>query len=113
MSWDAGIDDGKGAFPFGRPIRWIVALLDGRVVPFAIHGLVNGEKGPVLVQSGKQTVGHRFLPRGEARIREGLQAAAAGPGADHELVTEWRDLVEFPTVLVGRVPAEFETLPAL
>ena len=142
MSWDAWIDDGKGAFPFGRPIRWIVALLDGRVVPFAIHALVGGEKGPVLVQSGTQTVGHRFLPRGDAgrplgissfadlkqtlarhfvlvdpadrevRIREGLKSAAAAPGAtDHELVTEWRDLVEFPTVLAGRVPDEFQTLP--
>src|SRR5262245_52986003 len=27
MSWDAWLEDGKGAFPFGRPIRWIVALL--------------------------------------------------------------------------------------
>jgi glycyl-tRNA synthetase beta subunit len=66
MSWDAWIDDGKGAFPFGRPIRWIVALLDGRVVPFAIHGMVNGEKGKVVVESGKQTFGHRFLPKGNA-----------------------------------------------
>ena len=45
MSWDAWLDDGKGAFPFGRPIRWLVALLDGDVVPFAIHALVAGAKG--------------------------------------------------------------------
>ena len=25
MSWDAWLDDGRGAFPFGRPIRWLVA----------------------------------------------------------------------------------------
>jgi glycyl-tRNA synthetase beta chain len=142
MSWDAWIDDGKGAFPFGRPIRWMVALLGGQVVPFTIHGLVDGGKGPVVLQSGTQTLGHRFLPRGEggrpvevssfdglrqalarhfvlvdpaereARIRQGLEAAAAGAGAGHELVGEWRDLVEYPTVLVGRVPEEFESLPA-
>ena len=29
MSWDAWLEDGKGAFPFGRPIRWLVALLGG------------------------------------------------------------------------------------
>jgi glycyl-tRNA synthetase beta chain len=141
MSWDAWIDDGKGAFPFGRPIRWMVALVDGRVVPFAIHAMVNGEKGPVVVQSGRQTVGHRFLPRGdagrpldvssfadlkqtlarhfvlvdpaerEARIREGLARAGAGEADDHGLLAEWRDLVEFPTVLAGQVPDEFAALP--
>jgi glycyl-tRNA synthetase beta chain len=141
MSWDAWIDDGKGAFPFGRPVRWMVALLDGRVVPFAIHAMVNGARGAVVVETGQQTFGNRFLPREaagrpldvasfdgfkqglarhfvlvdpaerEARIRDGLRAAAGGSGADHELVSEWRDLVEFPTVLVGRVPDEFKTLP--
>ena len=25
MSWDAWLEDGRGAFPFGRPIRWLVA----------------------------------------------------------------------------------------
>ena len=45
MSWDAWLDDGKGAFPFGRPIRWLVALLDGTVMPFVIYELVDGAKG--------------------------------------------------------------------
>ncbi len=66
MSWDAWIEDGKGAFPFGRPIRWIVALLDGEIVPFAIHEMVDGKPGPVVVHSGNSTFGHRFLPRGAA-----------------------------------------------
>ena len=141
MSWDAWIDDGKGAFPFGRPIRWMVALVGGRVVPFAIHAMVDGAKGPVVVQTGAHTFGHRFLPREaagrpldvasfdgfkkalaghfvlvdpaerEARIREGLRSATVEFGADHALILEWRDLVEFPTVLVGGVPDEFMTLP--
>jgi glycyl-tRNA synthetase beta chain len=66
MSWDAWIEDGKGAFPFGRPIRWIVALLAGEVVPFRIHQMVDGGPGPVVVESGSRTFGHRFLPRGAA-----------------------------------------------
>jgi glycyl-tRNA synthetase beta chain len=141
MSWDAWVDDGKGAFPFGRPIRWMVALLDGRVVPFAIHAMVDGSRGPVVVESGQWTFGHRFLPRAdggrpldvgsfdgyrgalarhfvlvdpaerEARIRQGLASAGALAAADHPLVSEWRDLVEFPTVVVGRVPDEFLSLP--
>ncbi len=66
MSWDAWIDDGKGAFPFGRPVRWMVALLDGAVVPFVIHALVDGARGAAIVESGAVTYGHRFLPRGKA-----------------------------------------------
>jgi len=66
MSWDAWIDDGKGAFPFGRPIRWLVALLGGAVVPFAIRALEHGGAGEVIVRSGDQTYGHRFLPKGAA-----------------------------------------------
>jgi glycyl-tRNA synthetase beta chain len=42
MSWDACLDDGRGAFPFGRPIRWMIVLLDGVGVPFVIHGLEAG-----------------------------------------------------------------------
>jgi glycyl-tRNA synthetase beta chain len=66
MSWDAWLEDGKGAFPFGRPIRWLVLLLGGEVVPFAIHGLVAGARGEVIVRSGDRTRGHRFFPRDEA-----------------------------------------------
>jgi glycyl-tRNA synthetase beta chain len=43
-----------------------VALLDGKVVPFAIRQLVEGGPGPVAVESGDRTFGHRFLPRGAA-----------------------------------------------
>jgi glycyl-tRNA synthetase beta chain len=66
MSWDAWIDDGKGAFPFGRPIRWMVALLGGKVVPFVIHSLEDGARGKPAVEAGPVTYGHRFLPRGKA-----------------------------------------------
>jgi glycyl-tRNA synthetase beta chain len=141
MSWDAWLDDGKGAFLFGRPIRWMVALLDGEVVPFAIHALVDGARGDVVVSSGRVTYGHRFLPRGsgghpiearsfadlseklkaacvlldpserEARIKQGL-GQAGRIDDDHGLVAEWRDLVEYPTVVIGTIPAEFRTLPA-
>ncbi|HET8645742.1 MAG TPA: glycine--tRNA ligase subunit beta, partial [Vicinamibacteria bacterium] len=66
MSWDAWLEDGKGLFPFGRPIRWLVALLDGQVVPFTIYTAVAGARGEPLVQAGSDTRGHRFLPRDQA-----------------------------------------------
>ena len=30
------LDDGRGELLFGRPIRWILFLYGGRVVPFVI-----------------------------------------------------------------------------
>jgi glycyl-tRNA synthetase beta chain len=143
MSWDAWLDDGRGAFPFGRPIRWLVLLFAGEVVPFAIYEAAGGGKGPVLVESGALTRGHRFLPRvgklagrpvrirsfadlkkklaarfvlvdpleREARIGEGLDPHRSRVRDDHGLPREWRDLVEFPTVVLGSVPAQFRTLP--
>ena len=36
MHWDAMLEDGKGELLFGRPIRWILYLYGGRVVPFTI-----------------------------------------------------------------------------
>ena len=53
MHWDATI--GGVSFPFGRPIRWIVALFDGAVVPVRIE-VAGGE--PVV--GGNQSRGHRF-----------------------------------------------------
>jgi glycyl-tRNA synthetase beta chain len=62
MRWDALLDDGKGDLPFGRPIRWIVFLYGGRVVPFTILRAANAQGGLVQdVRSGAVTYGHRFL----------------------------------------------------
>jgi glycyl-tRNA synthetase beta chain len=62
MHWDAMLEDGKGDLPFGRPIRWIVFLYGGRVVPFTIVRAANAQGGLVQdVRSGAVTYGHRFL----------------------------------------------------
>lgn len=140
MGWDAWLDDGKGAFPFGRPVRWMVALLDGTVLALAVHHLVDGARGDVAVEAGASTFGHRFLPRGAggralpvrsladlqrtlrehfvlldpAEREERIRGALAGEeiADDHGLLAEWRDLVEYPTVVVGGIPEEFRSLPA-
>jgi glycyl-tRNA synthetase beta chain len=141
MSWDAWLDDGKGTFPFGRPIRWLVVLMDGQVVPFTIHAARGAAKGAPIVESAAVTYGHRFLPPGaagrpipvrswdelrraleehrvivdpaerEATIRKQL-GPSGGPGlSDFGLLAEWKHLVEYPTVVFGRIPEEFRTLP--
>ena len=62
MKWDACLDDGKTELPFGRPIRWILFLYGGRVVPFSIYRSRLAQ-GPLVqeIRSGAVTFGHRFL----------------------------------------------------
>jgi glycyl-tRNA synthetase beta chain len=62
MRWDARLDDGKGELPFGRPIRWILYLYGGRVVPFTIGRSPLASSSRVQeIGSGSNTYGHRFL----------------------------------------------------
>lgn len=142
MNWDAWLDDGRGSFEFGRPIQWMVALLNGEVVPLTIFDAVSGARGAIRVVSGRRSMGHRFYPRGTAgrgfdvrsfaELEAGLTArsvildparrrdrikwnveAAGGEvsGEAANLVQEWADLVEYPTVVVGAIPPEFADLP--
>ncbi len=62
MRWDAWLDDGKGELTFGRPIRWLLFLYGGRVVPFDIRR-TDAAQAPLVqeVRSGAMTYGHRFL----------------------------------------------------
>jgi len=141
MSWDAWLDDGKGAFPFGRPIRWLLMLLGGEVVPFTIFSLERGAKGRSVVESGASSRGHRFLPRGAAdarfavsgfdslcsglrergvvllrderlaAIRQALEPVRGELQDDHGLLADWASLVEHPNVVFGAIPPEFQALP--
>jgi glycyl-tRNA synthetase beta chain len=62
MNWDARLEDGRGNFTFGRPIRWLLFLYGGRVVPYTIPR-TDDASGPLVqdVESGAVTYGHRFL----------------------------------------------------
>ena len=44
---------------FSRPIRWLVALLDGKVIPFELAG----------IRAGSVTSGHRFLGKTKIPVR--------------------------------------------
>src|SRR6187397_1631647 len=62
MRWDAYLEDGKGDLPFARPIRWLILLYGGRVVPFVIRRTESAQ-GPLVqdIRTGANTYGHRFL----------------------------------------------------
>ena len=117
---------------FVRPVRWIVGLLDGEVLPLEYAG----------VKAGSQSRGHRILAASDVRIsspsaydaelksqkviadpterhnqiREALDAATrAIPGArwheDAELLQTVVNLTEFPGVILGNFDRAFLSLP--
>ena len=63
MHWDAMLDDGTGELLFGRPIRWILYLYGGRVVPFTIARTpARADRRRCRTSpTGAVTYGHRFL----------------------------------------------------
>src|SRR6185503_7505187 len=62
MHWDATLEDGRGDLLFGRPIRWMLYIYGGRVVPFAIARTPAAQTSQVQdVPTGAVTYGHRFL----------------------------------------------------
>jgi glycyl-tRNA synthetase beta chain len=132
---------GAGEFRFVRPVRWIVALLDGEVVDMTI----------AEIRSGRRTQGHRHLgsrwitvadPMKYLEILRDHQVAAsiderramiekqlaqsarrddavptappgspAGAEGDPELLGEVARMVEWPHVISGEFDAAFLDLP--
>jgi glycyl-tRNA synthetase beta chain len=62
LRWDALLEDGKGELLSGRPIRWVLFLYGGRVVPFDIVRTASASSPLVQdIRAGAVTFGHRFL----------------------------------------------------
>lgn len=113
---------GKGGPRFIRPIRWLVALLGNRVVPFEIAGVRSGRFSSGHRQLGKPKVrvnmedyqqrlreNYVLVSAAErrARIEAGLQGAAPDPGLLETLVY----LTEYPTPIKGSFDPAFLSLP--
>ena len=119
MYWTA-----KGGARFIRPVRWIVALLDDRVVPFEFAGVVSGNES-----SGHRRLGKARFPVTFAGYQQELRdngvilsAAERRAKIERELPADVRPdaalletlvyLTEFPTVVTGEFDPAFLTLPA-
>jgi glycyl-tRNA synthetase beta chain len=118
-------------FRFARPIHWILALFDGRIVPFRIAN----------VESGNMSRGHRFMgpdpfpvenlegylagtrdrfvivdpAERKEIIRDETRKAAATVGGrvlpSEELLETVTFLTEYPTVVCGNFDREYLKLP--
>ncbi len=129
---------GTSGFTWIRPLRRIVCLLDGAVVPFS---LAAGDDDGHGLCAGDQTEGHRFMSPGpfavtgladwqaglrqrhviadaaEMRrlIADGIAACTAAAGVtivpDEALIGEVAGLVEWPVALLGRIDGAFMDLP--
>ncbi|MGH7027389.1 glycine--tRNA ligase subunit beta [Brevundimonas sp.] len=130
--WPKSMRWGTGTLRWVRPIKRIIALFDGAVVPFEIDG----------IQSGDVTEGHRFLGSGKPfavkdfadyraklerdfvlldvadrklRILEAAKAACAARGLvlvdDDGLLDEVAGLAEWPTPILGDMDPQFLSLP--
>jgi glycyl-tRNA synthetase beta chain len=127
MYWRAGKPE-----RFVRPVRWIVAMLDGEVIPLEFAG----------IKAGNQSRGHRILGPAqvpvssasryaetmqgahvttssgdrEYKIRKALDAATRTvPGArwreDAELLKAVVNLTEWPSAILGSFDEEYLSLP--
>ena len=124
---------GKSAERFVRPVRWMVSLLDGEVVPVEFAGIRAGHtsEGHRILSTGAIEIGkpsdyadklakEAVLPSSAAReehIRKALDAATRTiPGArwreDKPLLDTVVNLTEFPSVILGSFDPEFLSLPA-
>lgn len=137
--WPKSMRWGDGsAFTWVRPLRRVLCLLDGQVVPFA---LADGADDGHGLAAGNETEGHRFhapgafavasladwqeglrarrviADAGERRrlVAEGIARLAAAEGLevvpDEGLLDEVAGLVEWPVPLLGRIDAAFMDLP--
>jgi glycyl-tRNA synthetase beta chain len=117
---------------FVRPVRWLVAMLDGETIPLEFDG----------IRAGKSSRGHRILaatlvtipragaayvdslraakvlgrPEREHQIRKALDAATRTiPGAlwreDKALLDTVVNLTEFPSAILGSFDSQFLALP--
>ncbi len=115
---------GKDGVRFIRPIRWIVALLDDRPVPFQVAGVPSGDRTfghrilgskcpiPVTVATYWDKLRENFVI---VRAQERRQRVEAGLGEDvqkdEDLLRTLVYLTEYPTTIRGSFDPSYLELP--
>jgi glycyl-tRNA synthetase beta chain len=131
VPWPKSMRWGDVGFSFVRPIHWVLALLDGQVIPFEVGG----------VRSGNMSRGHRFMGPKTLEInsledylrkmKEGsviidmkerekevidsvvraAETVSGTPTMDPELLSTVTNLVEYPSAVCGGFDHAFLSLP--
>jgi glycyl-tRNA synthetase beta chain len=131
FQWPKSMRWGSGSLRWVRPLRSVLCLFDGHIVPFEIAGL----------SSGDTTYGHRFMAPDaltisdpydyvgalekafvlvDASVREAMIAESAAALAqsvdcalieDASLLRETAGLVEWPVPLLGKIDDAFMDVP--
>ncbi|HEX4742989.1 MAG TPA: glycine--tRNA ligase subunit beta [Caulobacteraceae bacterium] len=130
--WPKSMTTGSGAFRWVRPLRRVLALFDGEIVPIEIDGLaagnlteghrVMGPRGPVRVRdfgAYEEALDKRFVvlsaDERRRRIVEGARTVTAAAGLhwveDFGLLEEVGGMVEWPVAILGDMEAAFLRLP--
>ena len=131
--WPKSMRWGSGSFRWVRPLKRILCLFDGQVVPFEVEG----------IRAGDLTEGHRFMGASHEPIRithfdqyrsalldhfvildqadrkhlilDGARAACAAKGValveDEGLLDEVSGLAEWPAPVLGDMDPDFLDLP--
>jgi glycyl-tRNA synthetase beta chain len=120
---------GKGGPRFIRPIRWIVALLGKKVVPFEIAGVqscdvTRGHRRlgkpavPVTINDYQQALEDNFVilsPEARRkRIEDGIHELTVGTvqvKTDPDLLNTLVYITEYPTPILGCFDREYLSLP--
>jgi len=131
IPWPKSMRWGSVGFSFVRPVHWVLALLNGEVIPFEVAG----------VKSGNTTRGHRFMAPEvmkivdvrdyfekieksfvlvdqkereqvvEKLVIEAAESVGGKPAKDPDLVTTVANLVEYPSAVCGNFDRSFLDVP--
>lgn len=131
IPWPKSMRWGKEGFSFVRPIHWLLALYEGKVIPMEIAG----------IRSGNTTRGHRFMApsavettgvedylqkmkaafvvldpkervsRIEKAVIHAAGSASGSPVLDPELISTVANMVEFPSAVAGTFDRGFLRIP--
>jgi len=131
IPWPKSMRWGSVGFSFVRPVHWVLALLNGEVIPFEVAG----------VKSGNTTRGHRFMAPEvmkivdvrdyfakieksfvlvdqkereqvvEKLVIEAAESVGGKPAKDRDLLSTVANLVEYPSAVCGNFDRSFLDVP--
>ena len=113
---------GKGGARFIRPIRWVVALLDNKVIPFEIADVKSGNESsghrklgkyrfPVTYENFEEQLRANYVILSADERRNRITGYKTKFKSDDDLLAVLVNLTEWPTPITGNFDPSFLDLP--